>query len=99
MGAGLIIAIVLALAIPILGTLAVFGIYGVRRYIANAKMAEARSTLGALALDAVTAYEGEILAPDGTVKRRICPSASAAVPADRNLARGRKYQSALRLAG
>lgn len=95
MGVGLIVVIVLALVIPIVGIVAVFGIYGVRRYIANAKTAEARNTIGALASDAVTAYEtgGEVL-PDGTVKRRICPSASAPVPDDRNLVRARKYASA-----
>jgi len=94
MGVGIIIVIVVAvLIIPIVGVLAVLGVYGTRKYIANAKTAEARNTLGQLAKDAIVAYEGDALAADGTVKRRICPSASAPVPADRNLVSARKYQS------
>lgn len=97
MSTGLIIGIVLAVLIVPIGILAVLGIYGTRKYIANAKTAEAKNSLGQMAMDAVTSYEGEgegeVLGADGTVKRRICPSASQRIPADRLMVRGRKYQS------
>jgi type IV pilus assembly protein PilA len=91
---GIIIMIVLAvLVVPIVGIVAVMGIYGTRKYVANAKTAEAKNSLGQIAKDAASAYEREELSTDGTVKRRICPSASARVPADPSMVRGRKYQS------
>jgi type IV pilus assembly protein PilA len=94
MGVALIILIVAAvLIVPIIGVLAVTSIYGTRKYIANAKTAEAKNSLGQIAKDAVTAYEGDALSLDGNVKRRLCPSASAAVPADRKAVSGKKYQS------
>ena len=94
MGAGLIILIVLAVTIvPIVGILAVLSIYGTRKYIANAKTAEARNSLGQIAKDAAVAYEREELSSDGTVVHRICPSASSPVPADRATISARKYQS------
>lgn len=96
MGTGLIIVIVLAvLIVPIIGILAVLSIYGTRKYISNAKAAEAKNSLSQIGQDAISAYEREdMLAPaDGTVKRRICPSASARVPADRTAVSGKKYQS------
>ena len=84
-GSGAIIAIVVAvLLVPAIGIFAVLGIYGVRKYIANAKVAEAKVSLGAIALGAQRAYEND---------RRLCASASAPVPADRNDVRARKYQS------
>lgn len=89
--------IVLLVLIPVLvggvGIMAVLGIYGTRKYIANAKTAEAKNVLGQLGKDAVAAYEGEHLDRNGNVTRRLCPSASARVPADRTVISGRKYQS------
>src|SRR5262245_49278688 len=81
-----VVVIVLLVAIPalvaIVGVFASLGIYGLRKYIANAKTAEARNTIGALAKDAATAF-----ARDG----KLCPSASSPVPAI--VPRGTKYQS------
>lgn len=94
MAIGLIIAIVAAVAIvPIIGIVAVLSIYGTRKYLVNAKSAEAKNTLGQLAKDAAAAYEGDTVASDGTVKRRLCPSATAPVPADKSMVSGKKYQS------
>jgi type IV pilus assembly protein PilA len=76
MGVGLIV--------PMVGIMAVLGIYGTRKYIANAKQAEARNTLAQIAKDAVVAYE------DSDAKR-ICPSASVRIPADRGAISGKKY--------
>jgi type IV pilus assembly protein PilA len=79
--------IVLLIAVPaivaVIGILAVFAIYGTRKYIANAKLAEARNTLGQLAKDAAEAYER-----DG----KLCPSASSPIPAV--VPHAAKYQSA-----
>jgi type IV pilus assembly protein PilA len=91
----------LMIVVAIVGVLAVLAVYGVRKYIANAKTAEAKNSLGQMGKDAVTAFEGErmkaaILAPGGqaAVTRKICPSSSAPVPAGGlPLVKGGKYQS------
>jgi type IV pilus assembly protein PilA len=87
----------LMIVVAIVGILAVLAIYGVRKYLANAKTAEARNSLGQLAKDAAAAAEREkgttaILGPTGlsSLMRSFCASASAVpgtVPA------GQKYQS------
>jgi type IV pilus assembly protein PilA len=87
----------LMIVVAIVGILAVLAIYGVRKYLANAKTAEARNSLGQLAKDAAAAVEREkgttaILTAGGSssLMRSFCGSASAvptAVPS------GQKYQS------
>ena len=73
---------------------AVIAIAGTRKYIANAKTAEAKNSLNEIARDAVSAYEGERIAPGRTtVDRQLCPSANAPVPANMLMVSGRKYQS------
>jgi type IV pilus assembly protein PilA len=59
MSTGCIIAIVVVLvfAVPLIGTFAALGIYGVRKYIATAKTAEAKNTVGAIARAGVASYE------------------------------------------
>jgi type IV pilus assembly protein PilA len=64
---------------------AVLAVYGVRKYLANAKMAEARNALGQIAKDAAAAYEKN---------HALCPSASSPVPRSLASIRGSKYQSA-----
>ena len=49
----------LMIVVTIVGVLAVLAVYGVRKYLANAKTAEARNSLGQLAKDAATAVERE----------------------------------------
>lgn len=87
--------VVLLVLVAIVGVLAVLGVYGTRKYIANAKTAEARNTLGMIGRSAVTAYEDEGITPDDDAKiaHRICPSASAPVPASKAMVSGKKYQS------
>src|SRR5258708_22047546 len=87
----------LMIVVAIVGILAVLAIYGVRKYLANAKTAEARNSLGQLAKDAAAAAEREkgttaILAASGlsTLMRSFCGSASA-VPG--TVPGGQKYQS------
>lgn len=73
---------VMFVVVPIL---AVIAISGVRKYIANAKTAEARNALGQIAKDAATAYDP---------KRGFCPSDTRPVPASISSVSGIKYQSA-----
>src|SRR5260370_37732809 len=44
----------LMIVVAIVGILAVLAIYGVRKYLANAKTAEARNSIGQIAKDAAT---------------------------------------------
>ena len=50
----------LMIVVAIIGVLAALAIYGVRKYIANAKTAEARMSLGRIAKDASAAYNREV---------------------------------------
>jgi type IV pilus assembly protein PilA len=91
----------LMIVVAIVGILAVLAVYGVRKYIANAKTAEARNSLGQISKDAVTAFEGErlasaaVMAPGGqsAVVRKMCAKAKAAVPDAVGKVKGMKYQS------
>lgn len=89
----------LMIVVAIIGVLAALAIYGVRKYIANAKSAEARMTIGRIAKDASAAYNREqtssaLLAASAAanVANRLCDSALAAVPAA--VPASSKYQSA-----
>ena len=91
----------LMIVVAIVGVLAVLAIYGVRKYIANSKTAEARNSLGQIGKDAATAYEREGMAASvlshGTstaVLRALCKGASASIPAASVSIQGKKYQSA-----
>ena len=87
----------LMIVVAIVGILSVLAIYGVRKYVANAKTAEARNSLGQIAKDAATAVEREkgsvaLVAAGSTsaLMRAFCGSA-AAVPG--TIPAGQKYQS------
>jgi type IV pilus assembly protein PilA len=90
----------LMIVVAIIGILAVLAIYGVRKYLANAKTAEARNSLGQMGKDQSAEYEeesmaGTTLAP-GTaagVSRQLCVTPSASVPNGAALIKGAKYQS------
>ena len=88
----------LMIVVAIVGVLAVLAVYGVRKYIANAKTAEAKNSVGQMSKDALTKYEGEamagtVLLPGGTtgVLRDVCLTASAMVPS--SVPTAQKYQS------
>ncbi len=90
----------LMIVVAIVGVLAVLAIYGVRKYIANSKTAEARNSLGQIGKDAATAYEKESMAASvltqGTstaVLRSLCKGASKSIPAGSASIQGKKYQS------
>jgi type IV pilus assembly protein PilA len=92
----------LMIVVAIIGVLAALAIYGVRKYIANAKTAEARMSLGRIAKDASAAFNreamsGAVLEPGKTagLSNALCLSAAATVPTDKTLIAGTKYQSAV----
>src|SRR5512135_2345307 len=78
----------LMIVVAIIGVLAALAIYGVRRYLASSKTAEAKNTIGAISRAAVAAYERESaqnqLLPDGQqstgAMHQLCKSASSRVP-------------------
>jgi type IV pilus assembly protein PilA len=89
----------LMIVVAIVGILAVLAIYGVRKYLANAKTAEARNSLGQIAKDAAAAVEREkgttgLVTAGNTsnLQRAFCDSATP-VPSG-GAPRGQKYQSA-----
>ena len=89
----------LMIVVAIVGILAALAIYGVRKYTANAKTAEARNGVGQMAKDAASAYAREgmdsaILAAKGStgVSNRLCLTGKA-VPATVADIKGKKYQS------
>jgi type IV pilus assembly protein PilA len=90
----------LMIVVAIVGILAVLAVYGVRKYITNAKTAEARNSLGQIGKDAVAAFEKEsmssqVIALGSTVgfSRGMCASGSAKIPAALTGVGGKKYQS------
>jgi type IV pilus assembly protein PilA len=72
----------LMIVVAIIGVLAALAIYGVRRYLATAKTAEAKETIGGIGRAAAAAYERETYAnellPDGqsstTTMHALCAS-------------------------
>jgi type IV pilus assembly protein PilA len=90
----------LMIVVAIVGILAALAIYGVRKYIANAKTAEAKNSLGQISKDAATAFEKESMAgavlaaasTAGTV-RALCGSSTLSVPAAATSIQGTKYQA------
>jgi type IV pilus assembly protein PilA len=90
----------LMIVVAIVGILAVLAVVGVRRYLANAKTAEARNSLGAIGKGAAQALEREATTnavvaagATGIVSRRLCVLASEPVPSSAASVQGKKYQS------
>jgi len=90
----------LMIVVAIIGVLAALAIYGVRKYLNNAKTAEAREALGRIAKDASGAYNRENMAATvldlggvAGVSNRLCASATATVPSTKDKIAGQKYQS------
>jgi type IV pilus assembly protein PilA len=87
----------LMIVVAIVGILAALAIFGVKKYVTNAKTAEARNTLGAISKNAAGAWSREIMAgsvlPDTQTAagaNALCKSASAVPSA---VPKGVKYQS------
>jgi type IV pilus assembly protein PilA len=91
----------LMIVVAIVGVLAVLAVYGVRKYIANAKTAEAKNSLGQIGKDAVTAFEGERMSAavlaEGTqtaIIRQQCQTGTTQkIPTALTAIDGKKYQS------
>ena len=89
----------LMIVVAIIGILAALAIFGVKKYVTNAKTAEARNTIGQISKDAAGAYSKEIMvasvlddAAQVAGSSVLCKS-STAVPSDPTLIAGKKYQS------
>jgi type IV pilus assembly protein PilA len=74
----------LMIVVAIIGILAALAIYGVKKYLTNAKTGEARSNLGRIGKDAVSAYQREsmdatLLAANAVTPavHRLCSTAAA----------------------
>jgi type IV pilus assembly protein PilA len=87
----------LMIVVAIIGILAALAIYGVTKYIANAKTAEARMTLGRIAKDASAAYNREnisstvlVAGTTAAITNALCDDATA-VPS--SVPSRQKYQS------
>jgi len=90
----------LMIVVAIVGILAVLAIYGVRKYIANAKTAEAKNSIGQMSKDAVAAFEGErmqatilLTGTAATTIRQMCAGTALTVPRTIASIAGQKYQS------
>jgi type IV pilus assembly protein PilA len=90
----------LMIVVAIIGVLAALAIYGVRKYLLNAKTAEARSAIGRIAKDASSAFNRERMAAtvmdmkeEREATNQLCPSAAHKVPDDQTKIQGKKYQS------
>jgi len=77
----------LMIVVVIIGILASLAIYGVQKYVANSKSAEAKTMLGRMSKDMLSFFEGEnqtyaVLGFGGSagITRSLCPNA-AGVPA------------------
>jgi type IV pilus assembly protein PilA len=88
------------IVVAIVGILASLAIYGVRKYIANAKTAEARNSLGQIGKDVQTSFEKETMAgtvlaagASSSVVRSLCGAQLLPVPAAPSSIQGKKYQS------
>ncbi len=89
----------LMIVVAIIGVLAALAIYGVRRYLASAKTAEAKNSLGAMSRGAVGSFEREygataMIAPGSTggqFTHDICFGTANNVPAAVASIKGIKY--------
>jgi type IV pilus assembly protein PilA len=89
------------IVVAIVGVLAVIAVFSIRKYMANAKTAEARDKLGQIAKDSGVAYDRTTLASatvyaigsKSNLQHALCKSATATVPSAQTAVRGRKYQS------
>jgi type IV pilus assembly protein PilA len=87
----IVLAIIFAVVLPMLGILSALAIYGVRKYLVNAKMGEGQSNV-VLFAKGIARCAGEI--DSATSKRKGLPETSLAVPATLADVKGVKYQSA-----
>ena len=89
----------LMIVVAIIGVLAALAVYGVRKYVLNAKTAEARSSLGAIGKAQIAAYNQETMAY-GVMSASVAtaPSnglcqAGLPIPSSADDIKGQKWQS------
>jgi len=77
----------LMIVVALVGVLSTLAVYGVRRYITNAKTAEAKNALGQMGKDAVVAFESETMTnvvlamgSSANVSRAFCLDSTVSVP-------------------
>jgi hypothetical protein len=87
----IVLAIIAGLSVPVIGIVAALGIYGTKKYLTNAKMAEGRTNVVSLA-KGIVACARQV--DPATGKARGLPGTSLAVPATLAEVKGVKYQSA-----
>ena len=89
----------LMIVVAIIGVLAALAVYGVRKYVLNAKTAEARSSLGAIGKAQIAAYNQEQMAHTTMLASASTAPSSALCPYGVNIPNdplkisGKKYQS------
>jgi type IV pilus assembly protein PilA len=87
----------LMIVVAIIGILAVLAIFGVRKYLASSKTAEATNSIGAINRNAVAAYEREsapaeiLVGQSSTTTIHVLCKASTAVPAAIAAVQNKKY--------
>lgn len=91
----------LMIVVAIVGVLAALAIYGVGKYVKNAKTTEARAAVSRMAKDATTAYarpkgSGSVMDPGDVSESTVslCASATNSVPDALTKVASAKYQSA-----
>jgi type IV pilus assembly protein PilA len=72
----IVLIVVLGGGLVLVGVLASLAIYGTRRYLASAKTAEAKNTIGAIARGARQSYERETVDASGNPRHALCKSAN-----------------------
>src|SRR5690606_24252767 len=90
----------LMIVVAIIGVLAALAVYGVSRYVANAKTAEARGSVGAMAKGQMAYFNGESMAGTnlalgdtvGTT-HKLCPTMDTTQVPGVATIQGQKYQS------
>ncbi len=87
----IILLVVVGLGFVFILVLVTLGIYGTRKYLAAAKTAEAKNSIGAISRAAVAAYEHEQVPDTKGVTNRLCASGNP-VPASLASVKGLKYQ-------
>jgi hypothetical protein len=87
----IVLAIIAVVIVPLIGVFAALSIYGVRKYLVSAKMAEGQQNVVALAKGVVGCAQQN---DPATSKPRGLPETSLGVPATLADVKGLKYQSA-----
>jgi type IV pilus assembly protein PilA len=87
----IILLVIVGLFVVLIGVLAALGIYGTRKYLAAAKTAEAKNSIGAISRGAVAAYEREQSVSGKGAAHRLCETANP-VPGSMASVKAFKYQ-------